>query len=483
MRAAQFPPQFDVNRLLRPLRHSGWVTSSYYRRQVTRESPLCFALTYLGEYLQQPDTRQISFNRMHLEMCSAARRWMEPGAFRDAWVAPRQGGKTLWLWHALPLWALAHGHRKFMLAFANTERQANSHLKNILNDLRSNELLLYDFPDLRLLRGQGGADQYGLQSGATIAVRGMQSTVLGARSGKYRPDLMVGDDLEKDEARNTQKEVEDNRARLLQAIIPMNARGGAVQITGTVTMYGSLIHEIVAAAKGRRGGEWVRANRFEPHYYSPIEPDGSSLWPQQWSVEWLRAEQAADPHGYSLNYENDPQPPKDMTYWTEGGFQYDERFPIVDRVLHLDVATTTGPDSDYTVLVLLGRDAARRKALVERVEWGRWTTPQIRDRIHAFCEPLRVKPLVRVESNQGGNTWLDSLAPWPVDVRFETTRAKAPKDVRIRRAHSRYHARAVWHPWKMQDLEDELCRYPRGKHDDVPDAIAGALEWAFPVTG
>jgi hypothetical protein len=99
-----------------------------------------------------------------------------------------------------------------------------------------------------------------------------------------------------------------------------------------------------------------------------------------------------------------------------------------------------------------------------------------------MCEPLRVKPLVRVESNQGGNTWLDSLAPWPMDVKYETCKAgRASKTDRIKWAHAHYHRRAVWHPQKLR-AEAELLRWhPRVAHDDVPDSISGALEWAFPV--
>lgn len=482
VRAAEFPPGVNVAAVLRPLRTPTWELSSEYRRAITKASPILFALTYLGPNLQHQDTGLISFSRLHLDMCSAARRWVKPGAYRDAWIAPRKGGKTLWAFHALPLWALAHGHRKFMMAFAMNDTQAKGHLANILDDLRRNELLLHDFPELKIRRGTAGADRTVLESGATLAARGMGATSLGVRSGSARPDILVGDDLEKGEVDNSLAEVEKNRSRLLRNIIPMNATGGAVQVAGTVTMYGSLIHEFVNAAKGRSGAEWVAANRFTPRYYGPFEPDGSSLWPQQWSQEWLEEEQTSDPQGFSLNYDNDPLPDSELTFWTRDLFQYDSRFPIVARVLHVDVAVSTNPNSDYTALALVGRDSSGRRALVERVEWGKWTAPEIREQIHAICEPLRVKPLVRVESNQGGDTWLDSLAPWPVDVKYETCKAgRASKTDRIKWAHAHYHRRAVWHPQKLR-AEAELLRWhPRVAHDDVPDAISGALEWAFPV--
>lgn len=482
VRAAEFPPGIDVAAILRPLRTPTWEVSADYRRAVTRLSPLAFALTYLGPNLQHQETQLISFSRLHLDMCAAARRWVRPGAYRDAWVAPRKGGKTLWAFHALPLWALAHGHRKYLMAFASNDAQAKGHLANILDDLKRNDLLLHDFPELRIRRGTGGADRTVLESGAALAARGMASTSIGQRAGAFRPDILVGDDLEKGEVDNSPEQVRQNRSRLLQNIIPMNDTGAAVQVAGTVTMHNSLIHEIVHAAKGRSGGEWVRANQFEPHYYSPFEPDGTSLWPQQWTREWLQRKREADPDGFALNYLNDPLPPSGMTFWTPESFQYNSRFPIAERVLHIDVAVTTKATSDFTVLALVGKDAAGKRALVEDVVWGRWTAPEIRERIHDMCEQLRIKPVVRVEANNGGDTWLDSLAPWPMGVKYETCRpGKASKPDRIKWAHAHYHRRAVWHGHPRPELEAELCRYPRVTHDDIPDAIAGALEWAFPI--
>lgn len=480
-RAAEFPPGVDVAAVLAPMRHSAWTTSADYRRTITRLSPLAWSLTYFGPRIRNSSTGAISFSPMHLDMCQAARRWIRGGAYRDAWIAPRESGKSVWQLRLLPLWALAHGHRNFFVAFANIEKQARVHLRNVVDELRDNELLLHDFPGLRITKG-GASDVMRLDGGAAIAARGMGETSLGLLAGAHRPDLIAGDDLEKGEMDNSDEQVRQNRARLLQNIVPMNSRNGVIQVSGTVTRYNSLIHEFVHAAKGRPGGEWVRGNGFEPRYYSPVLPDGTSMWPQQWPIEWLQAEEARNPHGYALNYLNDPGPPSEQVFWTDDLWQYDERFPVAARVLHVDPATTTNANSDYTALAMVAVDAPRRRALVEELIWGKWSAPEIHDRIHELCGQVRVKPLVRVESSQGGDTWLHSLGPWPVGVKYETTRPTAPKNDRIRAAHAHYYRRAVWHtsPGAASRFERELVRWhPRVAHDDPPDALAGALAWAF----
>lgn len=474
---AEFPPGVDKRVLLGPMRtpsmaHAAW------RRRVTRESPMRFALTYLGHHLRQSDTGQISFSRMHMDLCEAGEDWLIPGPLRDVWIGPREIGKTFWTLLGLPCWALAHGHVKFFLSFSYTAGQARGHLANLLEELRRNERLLYDFPELEILRGSV-TGRMELAGGGAVAARGMGESTNGVRARADRPDLIVGDDLELAADRNTLKAVATSRAALLRNVLPMNTRARVV-INGTVTMHGSLIHEFVDHVKGRAGAEWVRANRFRVNYYPALDDLGRSVWPQRWTAEWLRREREADDYAFALNYDNDPPVEAHQKFWTPDGFQYNQRFQVAERVLYIDPAVSPRTTSDFTVLAMVAADAGRRRALVERVEWGRWSGPETGDRIHEFCAPLRIKPTVVVESNQGGQALLDTYAPWPVGVVYDTVHSTVPKGTRIRWGHTHYTRRAVWHPWPLPDLEQELCRYPRGSHDDVPDAVAGALLHFWP---
>jgi hypothetical protein len=479
----EFPEGYDGRSLLLPTRHSAWdqrgVQGTAYRRYITKPSPLLFAVTYFGHLLRQSDSGVMSFSVMHLDMCRSAARWPDGGAQRDAWVGPREVGKSAWLFVILPTWALAHGHKGFFLAFSFTDPMAGGHLRNLLDELGENELLRHDFPELAPRRGaKGGRTQ--LAGGASIGARGMGGTALGTRARERRPDLLVGDDLQPGEVDNSPDLVRKNESRLRRNILPMNTRA-VVQVTGTVTIRDDLIHPIVHAALGRPGSSWVDQERFTPHYYPALREDGSSLWSQRWSAAELVAMREADPRGFALNYANDPTPDDEATWWVPELFRYDERFPTTSRVIHVDVATTRRSGSDFTVLAQVGRDAGGRRACVERVEWGKWDLAETRNRIHEFCRPLRRKPLVRIEGNQGGDTWLDSLAPWPEGVKYEVVHARAPKRVRITKAHDHYMRRAVVHAWKVPELEAELCAWVPGssRHDDVPDAVAGALGWAF----
>jgi hypothetical protein len=481
----EFPPHWDRTEILRPLNTESWRRSRRKRLELTYDSPLRFALTYMPHRLQHPDTGGISFIQMHLDMCVRGRGWMDPGEQLCSFVGPRGSGKTTWPFQILPPWALGHGHSSNFLAFSYTAQQArNTHLKNLLNELKTNELLRYDFPGLIPKRGQSSIDRIVLENGATLAAFGMMETSLGWQDVQgRRPRIAVGDDLEPPEAKNSLDEVEKNRSRLLHGVIPMGNHRAVIWVTGTTTMNESLIHKFVHAAKGRPEGDWVRRAGFIPHHYPALDENDESWWPQQWSTETLRAMRDADPYGFDLNYQNDPRPPSEQAFWTPGLFRYDPHWTAADRVLHVDLAESTGPNSDYTAMALVSRKGSA--ACLERGDYGRWTDPEIRERIHDFCAPFgRHKPHVRAE---GKPNRVDSLAPWPEGVTYEMVHATDPKPARIRRGHAQYYRRAVWHLYKPGESEEfdryiaELCRYPRGKHDDVPDSLSGALEWAFPI--
>jgi hypothetical protein len=328
------------------------------------------------------------------------------------------------------------------------------------------------------LRGSA-TTRYELAGGGAIAARGMGETAMGIRSGADRPTLMIGDDLEPGEESNTLDEVRQQRSRLLHNILPMNTRA-TVWINGTVTMYGSLIHEFVNWVKGRPGAEWVGAQRFRVNYYPALDDLGRSLWEERWTTAWLRREEEADHYGFGLNYRCDPGKPEHQRFWTEEMFRYNSRFQVAERILYIDPAVSSRSTSDFTTLAMAGANPGRHQALLERCEWGRWSPPQVGEKIHDFCAPLTIKPLIIVEGNNGGEALLDAYSPWPVDVEFRLIHSAVPKRMRIEWGYSHYRRRAVWHPWEMPELQRILCEWPNGDHDDVPDAVSGALLQLWP---
>lgn len=493
-----FPDGVDGLDYLRPLRHSAWAAapsspgSTAYRRAVTRECPIRFALTYLRPSITDRHTGVISFSVAHLDLAAMARGWMAPAPSLHGVVLPRGAGKSTWLLRILPLWALAHGHRRFLLAVSLTAEQAELHLAGIRGDLARNRRLLADFPELARRRGPGASDtkRTVTMSGATLAARGLGGSSLGIKSDDDRPDLIVGDDLEPDAAKHTADRKRAIESLVVNSILPMGDRTTATVLAGTTTMARSLMHDVVLAAlpegdPAREVAPWIAAHRLRPLYWPPILDEGTdrerSMWPARWSLAELRHRRETAPQDYALNLANRPEEAGARGYWRRDLLVYNPRREIVRRVLYADVATTNNRRSDLTALVMVGVSRDGRRAVVEYAAAGRWWGRDLLDRMWRLTEamPSTLREWV-VETNQGGDRWREILAPLPAGVTLDTEHVSGSKRSRIEEALAHYQRGAVEHAMPLDQLErQQLAWTPAADEDDLLDALAGALRRAF----
>ncbi len=130
------------------------------RRALTRLNPLLFAVIYLPHKLKD-STGAVTLSEFHVALSSYGKQWatkdIDPNGHWSAHIAPRGCGKSTWLFHILPIWAAAFGHKKFAAAFSDAANQAEGHLLNFKMELRTNPYLNDDFPELcELMRGKDG---------------------------------------------------------------------------------------------------------------------------------------------------------------------------------------------------------------------------------------------------------------------------------------------------------------------------------------
>jgi hypothetical protein len=85
---------------------------------------------------------------------------------------------------------------------------------------------------------------YLAKSGVAFQARGVDTMNLGTKVGTLRPDLLLLDDVEKDEGNYSIHQKQDRLKTILQAIFPMNINA-VVEFAGTTTMYGSIMHDLV----------------------------------------------------------------------------------------------------------------------------------------------------------------------------------------------------------------------------------------------
>jgi phage terminase large subunit-like protein len=467
------------------------------RKILSRLDPLLFAILYFPHHLQSGSDHQgpITLSRFHIEACQLARSWADGKRHRDAVIAPRGSGKSTWFFLILTTWALAHRHRTFVAAFADSASQAQQHLISFKQELDNNDLIRMDFSGLvegaKRVSGASVADRkdlYVSRNQQVFQAKGIDSSTLGAKVGNQRPDLILFDDVEPDESNYSDYQKVQRLSTIINAVFPMNLNA-AVVFSGTVVMAGSIMHDLVRTVTEEQEAEdeswpdWVYEEGISVHYYPALSWDGDgnaiSIWPQMWSTEWMLSGEPIPVYrtaSFQLNFQNNPRGREDG-WWTEELFIHESLGEDATRwILQIDPAVTDKKLSDYTGLVVGGFAPARRNrparlevAYADRVKL---VGEAFRRRILKILEWYPQIRAIRIESNIGGEMWRQTLRNMPVPI--YVARSTATKESRIARALDWYQrpGKRVVHSGVTHKLENDLIAFPSIKHDDLVDCLA-----------
>lgn len=476
-----------------PLEHSlailpsGWWSLPGGRRAATVDDPLLFAYTYLRHHLTGEETGdQVTFSQVHFDWAEAAKKWMGHAGYRehrDAFIAPRAMGKSTWWFTILPLWAAAHGHVKYVAAFADSGRQAEEHLSTFRTELETNTKLREDYPllctPMKRRRGATSADrQDKLESanGFIFRALGIDSKSLGMKTGTQRPDLLIFDDIEPDESAYSELQVQKRLATLTGAVFPIN-EWARVVIVGTVTMPGSIVHQLLNSVETTHPEQWIVDNRIAAHYAKPflVADDGTetSVWPEKWAYDELNA--IRHTREFALNFLNQPIS-KDSPYWTAQDIVVGHLEAPARVLLSVDPAVTKKKTSDRTGLTVLAYSPSEGRVEVRESVGVRLVGEELRAYALKLLERHPDVTRMVVETIQGGDLWDAVFHHMPVRM-FKKSSQAGSKEARMARGVMHYQAGRVVHIRHLPELEAEMLAFPRGLHDDLVDSCVTGVEY------
>lgn len=467
------------------------------RRAVCETDPMMFALIYMNHHLKDDDGH-ITFGSHHFEWFEHAKKWMDPAPgpreYRDAYLAPRASGKSTFWFLILPLWWAAFKYSTFLAAFADSGAQAEMHLLSFKRELETNELLQEDFPEFcaagRRRRGTVEGDAKNIRicgNGFVFMAKGIDSSSLGMKVGAKRPDTLLLDDIEPDEANYSIYQMEQRLITIQDAILPLNERARTV-LSGTVTMPGSITHQLVKFAAGwiddDNAFDWIDDENFKVHHHLPLidQNDGSqrSIWPDKWSVDYLKGIEHT--RSYQKNFLNNPMA-IDSDYWQMDDFTYGDLDFCSSTILSIDGAVTTKKESDYTGLAVVGFSPSRKsrsgkhppQCVVKYARAVKMKGEPLRQLVLTLLESFPEIRGILVETNQGGEMWLDMLHGMPVKI--YTVHNLEKKESRAGRLLNLYQMSPtrVYHVKKIPPLEEQMINFPNGANDDLVDAVGNAV--------
>ena len=388
------------------------------RIRLTKNDPLLFALVYLIHHLHSPETKErLSFADFHRDVVEWAKEWAKkptrPREFRDCEITPRGMGKSTWLFNLLPIWAGAHNHVKFIVAFSDSADQAKNHLATIRGEFDTNDLLIQDFPELCApkVRRTGGSlakktvsarvDKIEQANDFIMMAKGSGTAARGLKSGKRRPDLIILDDIEPGEEKYSPTVMKFRLRWMLETVFHLNEFARVV-IVGTVTAPGSIMHQLVESVlhPNEDTPDWIEDQEINVHYYPPIilKDDGTerSCWPAKWTLEYLKS------HEHKQDYKKEfLNQPVNLAgdYWTAEDILYAELDTAFD-VLCIDPGNLTNdPTSHDTGLAVLGFNPENHQVVVKYATTIRQPPKKMRETVLWYLDQYPEIGLVRIESN------------------------------------------------------------------------------------
>jgi predicted phage terminase large subunit-like protein len=317
---------------------------------------------------------------------------------------------------------------------------------------------------------------YMAESGFVFAAKGIDATTLGMKVGKLRPDMLILDDIEPPRSKYSLYQKEQRLTSVVEAVFPMNLRA-RVMIVGTVSIPGSIIDDLVKAAKGEEAASWVKEEQVRPHYYPAILADKDtgaerSIWPAKWPLEWLQSQRHK--RGFQSQFMNNSLA-SDGAYWTLDDFTVRSDVQLTSQVLSIDPAVTTKEKSDFTALAVVGYNM-HSDITVVRAVWNLKIPPgeQLRERVLAILDLYPETMGVLIETNQGGDAWKTILHDLP--VKLHTVHQTASKELRAEYLLNHYQFGRVVHEKRLPQLEEQMVAFPKGANDDAIDAVGTAVE-------
>lgn len=475
------------------------------RRELTRLDPLLFALIYLPHHLKD-SAGEITLSDFHLDLAEYGKTWAKgvtkPKQFRDAFIAPRECGKTTWLFLVLPLWAAAHQHIRFIAAYSDSAQQAQGHLLTLKQELNTNELLQADYPDLCDLEKSQSNRSLADNNWKTVRGNGFIFTASGVdvsnhgiKHGHLRPQLIILDDIEPGEANYSAYQANLRLATIWDDIAPQNIYARMV-IVGTTTMPNSIIDQL------RKYGElkgvsryniedeasdtevpqelnWIEEQNVRVHYYPAIIPNDNgterSVWPEKWSIDWLTTERDRGSRDFLKNYLNRPVS-SDGNFWTPKDVIIREGDSYGNTILSIDPAVTKKRVSDYTGLAVVSRGEAAGEpgVFVRYANQVRLSPSELAEKVTQLVDEYDVG-LIYVEVNQGGDLWRDVFKDVP--CKYRAVRQTVSKEIRAGKALNFYQRGMVFHITTFPALNEQLMAFPRVSHDDVLDATVSGVNY------
>ncbi len=382
---------------------------------------------------------------------------------RIAIAAPRGFAKSTYFSFFYPLYlALEFPGVKIMLISA-TGDLATTWLTKIKVNLEANEKIF------EMYGNQEGStwrtDEIHLKNGSIIMAKGAGKQVRG-----FRPDVIIGDDLETDEM-VASKDQRNKFDEWFWKTLNNTLRGkGQIIVIGTILHTDSFLSELIK--KGRHG--------WETRLYT-AEKDGKPLWPDEWPMPRLiDKKKEIGQYAYAQEFLNDPIP-DNMRKFQERWFQYFDQEPKgCVYFTTVDPAIDLKDTSDCTAILTCAVDPDKNIYVVDYINKRLLPSETIDAIFHVYerfkpqivgIEAVGFQMKLKYDLEQERN----NRRLYPVIRELKSGGRR--KELRIEGLQPFFESKKIFMKETQLVLKTQLLRFPSPRcKDDLIDALAYQLD-------
>ena len=428
-----------------------------------------------------PELMGLKPSPLHYELSSA----LVEGRSSMVIAYPREFGKSTYAWELLSSWNILHRRYRYIMYIASTTTIAKRMLStNVIPNIKNHPILR---SQIKITKDTQEEFHYEIDGEKYfIACFGAGQQLRGTRFQSYRPDLVVMDDIETTEATKSEDQRRKLKDWMVADVIPLGKMARFFFV-------GTMLHSdcLLANFMDQPPEDVHTGLKWETRRYGVIDEEGRSTWPEKYSDDWIEAKRkeyikmgALD--RFNTEYMNIPVAradrmftPEQLSYYApdqgkaamSGGMDI---LITVDPGIHNEnhrdptVILTTGMDKNGNIWILdLIRERFVHHEILEAIvaTFRKW-----RPRM-TFIESVQAQYWLFQDLANGTHLGRDIIPCEKIDGKH----VSMGKNIRIQGLESLFHRKQIYVPAEAHwvgELINEMVTFPKGKHDDILDALS-----------
>ncbi|MHC5077011.1 MAG: phage terminase large subunit [Planctomycetota bacterium] len=490
------------------------------RRNIGSYSLKRFARVYLSNICNK------RFSRMHRLIFANLMLFTKNRRARIAIAAPRGHAKSTIVSLVYVLWCLLNKKEKLILIVSNTEDQAIKFLRDIREQIETNPYINEDFPEICQVKKPKpwSKRQIQLPNGAMVFAYGINQQIRGIKKNKYRPSLIIADDMESLEQAESEEQREKLREWFNRTLLNAGDSMTNVIVVGTILHQDSLLAELTdkqrspgwASSKYRavqqfakdvsRWEKWTNIYRGRIQYNGQSGPEAALnffnkykqqmleetkvLWPEQESYyELMVTCQNLGYRSFQSEKQNEPIDPERCIFKKENFQFWDYEFRDTAHLIEstgkhgrfyaaCDPSLGRSKKHDYTAIITLLKNTRSNVYYVIDANISHAGPHEAIEKLAAYASKHNISRL-GIETNSFQVLLAEQLKQklrlCNHTTRIENITNSTNKNARIAGLEPYVNDGSLKFNRNQKLLLDQLYQFPLAKHDDGPDALQMAV--------